>query len=87
MNRVASDRFPNTIREVIYAPGQYECTWNGTINQTPSQRCYDIAIDLLKNGSVLPEGVFGQCSEQVYKNFNMKTELYCIKDTQYFFYF
>ena len=24
LNRVASDRFPNTVSEVVYAPGQYE---------------------------------------------------------------
>lgn len=35
LNRVDSSRFPNTIHDVIYAPGQFECTWNGRIN-----RCY-----------------------------------------------
>ena len=33
LNRMDSDYFPNTIREVVYAPGQYECVSNGRINR------------------------------------------------------
>lgn len=33
LNRLESEYFPNTINEVIYAPGQYECVHNGRINR------------------------------------------------------
>ena len=33
MNRVESPRFPNTIRDVIYAPGQFEPTWTGRLDK------------------------------------------------------
>lgn len=32
LNRVDSGRFPDTIHDVIYAPGQFECTWNGRLS-------------------------------------------------------
>ncbi len=32
LNRVKSDRYPNTIREVIYAPGQFGPASNGTLD-------------------------------------------------------
>lgn len=33
LNRVESPQFPNTIREVIYAPGQFQPVKNGQINK------------------------------------------------------
>lgn len=36
-NRIAHYRFPNTIRGVIYSPGQYEPVMTGSINNTPSK--------------------------------------------------
>lgn len=60
LNRVESDRFPNTLEEVINQPGQYACTWDGNYNKEPSTRCYRIAEDLLNNGSVLPSAVVFQ---------------------------
>lgn len=33
LNRMDSEYFPNTIHEVVYAPGQYECVYNGRINR------------------------------------------------------
>ena len=35
LNRVDSPRFPNTVRDVIYSPGQFSCVWNGR-----ADRCY-----------------------------------------------
>lgn len=60
LNRVKSDRFPNSIHDVIYAHGQYAPTWNGAINKTPDKRAWRIAKDLIVNGSVLPENVVFQ---------------------------
>lgn len=61
INRVNSDRFPDTLREVIYEPGQYAPAIDGSLETAiPTQRCYDIAADLLENGSVIPEDVVWQ---------------------------
>jgi len=35
LNRVDSERFPDTVYEVIYQPSQFTCMWNGRTN-----RCY-----------------------------------------------
>lgn len=42
-NRVDSDYFPNTIREVVYAknPVQYECVWNGRLERVEDGVEYD----------------------------------------------
>lgn len=60
LNRVKSPLFPNTIREVIYQPGQYSPTWNGMIHRTPDARTIENARYLLENGSITPENVTGQ---------------------------
>lgn len=60
LNRVNSQYFPNTIREVIYQPGQYGPVYNGMINYTPSQRVIENARYVLENGSTCPANVTGQ---------------------------
>jgi N-acetylmuramoyl-L-alanine amidase len=35
LNRVDSDIFPNTVYDVVYQSGQFECVWNGRVD-----RCY-----------------------------------------------
>lgn len=60
LNRVKSKYFPNTIREVIYQPGQYGPVYNGSINKKPSQRVIDNARYILENGGNCPENVTGQ---------------------------
>ncbi len=60
LNRVNSSLFPNTIRDVIYQPGQYGPVWNGSINKKPSQRVINNARYILENGSVCPSNVTGQ---------------------------
>lgn len=60
LNRIESDLFPDTLEEVIFQPGQYECTWVGGYYQEPTDRCYKIAEELLKDGSVLPSNVVFQ---------------------------
>lgn len=60
LNRVKSPHFPNTIREVIYQPGQYSPTWNGMINLTPDARTIANARYLLEHGSITPDNVTGQ---------------------------
>ena len=73
LNRVNSSYYPNTIREVIYQPGQYAPTWDGSINKTPDARTIENARYLLENGSICPANVVGQNSiitgSGVYKSY------------------
>lgn len=51
MNRVESNRFPNTISGVIYQKGQFSPTWNGSLKKVlakgPASLCYTAARDAL----------------------------------------
>lgn len=60
LNRVNSSRFPNTIHEVVYQPGQYAPTWDGSIHKTPDARTVANAKYLLEHGSICPGNVTGQ---------------------------
>lgn len=65
LNRVKSDRFPDTLSEVIYQTGpiQYACAWDGNFDREPTETNWEVASDLLENGSVLPEDVVWQSAE------------------------
>lgn len=62
LNRVKSSYYPNTIYDVVYQPGQYSPTWDGSINKTPDARTIANAKYLLENGSICPANVTGQNS-------------------------
>ena len=62
LNRVESQYYPDTIREVIYQPGQYAPTWDGSLQKTPDARTIENARYLLEHGSICPEDVVGQNS-------------------------
>lgn len=80
LNRVNHPEFPDTIAGVIWQSGQYACTWDGNYDRTPSQRCYEIAKDLLENGSWLPNNVVFQA------NFAQGSGVYDCIDGVYFCY-
>lgn len=61
LNRVADDRFPGTIREVIEQPGQYS-TLSWLSSQVPTEDCMEVTIDLLENGSKFPPEVVWQAN-------------------------
>lgn len=54
LNRVASDEFPDTIRDVVYQSGQYSPTWNGAMEKEPSEDSVEVAQMLLEEGSQIP---------------------------------
>lgn len=61
VNRMAHPAFPDTLREVIYQPGQYAPAMGGTLETAePDQRTKDNARRLLEQGSVLPPDVVYQ---------------------------
>lgn len=78
LNRVEDEDFPNTIKEVVFQKGQYQCTWNGLYDLEPSERCWRIAFDLLENGSVLPDYVIWQAE------FPQGAGYYCKEQNMYF---
>ena len=62
LNRIASDRFPNTMEEVIFQDGQYSVTWNGAYYNEPTERTVANAKYLLINGPTIPEDVLFQAN-------------------------
>jgi len=50
LNRVESSQFPDTIKEVVYQPGQFSPVKNGSINKEPSERAIKAAKLALKAG-------------------------------------
>ena len=62
LNRVESDKYPDTLYGVIYDPGQYEPAITGSINRPANNRCVQLAELLLREGSMLPPNVLGQCA-------------------------
>ena len=60
LNRVNHGRFPNTIKGVVFAPGQYSCTRDGNYYRDPTARNWANAKWLLENGSILPGNVVWQ---------------------------
>lgn len=79
LNRVESDRFPNTIKDVILSPGQYS-TVSRLSQYEPSERVIEITYDLLNEGSVLPPNVV------YHANFTQGGGVHCESDTIYFCY-
>lgn len=80
LNRVKSKSFSgNTIEEIVFAPGQYACTWDGNYDKEPDSRAINNARYLLENGSQLPDGV-------VYQAQFVQGEVYAVIDGEYFCY-
>ena len=90
LNRVASDYYPNTFLEVALQEAQYgELYWTGLkwpdrhtnpYEAEAVQRAYNIAEDLLINGSILPSNVIYQAQ------FEQGDGVYCYQDGTYFCY-
>lgn len=63
VNRVKSPLFPNTIKGVIYQPGQYAPAGSGYIeNARPDKRTIANAKYVLDNGSICPSNVLYQAN-------------------------
>jgi hypothetical protein len=73
---VADDRFPDTVEEVILQPGQYS-TASFLASQDPTQQAIAVAVDLLENGSKLPEDIIYQA------NFSQGSYTYMTLSTSY----
>lgn len=60
LNRVSSNEFPNTIKEVVLQKRQYSCVRNGMFYRKPTERNIAVAKFLLENGSQIPSNVIFQ---------------------------
>lgn len=60
LNRVEDERFPDTIEEVVFQPGQYSPTWNGAYYNDPTDEAVEVAEMLLTDGSQIDESVVWQ---------------------------
>lgn len=59
VNRVNSEYFPDTVREVVAAPGQYTTLYLSGFDKT-SRQCYEAAKKALDGESGVPEDVIWQ---------------------------
>ena len=62
LNRVADDRFPDTIEEVVFQFGQYSPTWNGAYYAEPTEEACEVAKTLLEEGSTIDSSVVWQAN-------------------------
>lgn len=60
LNRVADDRFPDTISEVVFQEGQYSPTWDGAYYNEPTEAAQKVAKRLLEEGSAIDTSVVWQ---------------------------
>lgn len=63
MNRVASDKSPNTIKEVIYAKNQFSPVGNGSLakalrNNSADESCYRAALEALRGSKPVGNKLF-----------------------------
>jgi len=60
LNRVADERFPDSIEDVVFQPGQYSPTWNGAYYAEPTEAACEVAQMLLEDGSQIDASVVWQ---------------------------
>lgn len=66
LNRVADERFPDTIKEVVFQTEptlQYSPIRDGSYDKEPTDDALEVAEFLLENGSQLPADVIYQSNE------------------------
>jgi len=60
LNRVNSDRYPDTLEGVITQRHQYACYRDGNFRRTPTETNIEVARELLMHGSQLPANIYFQ---------------------------
>ena len=75
LNRVADSRFPNSIEEVIYQPGQYS-TAKRLEGVVPTERAKEHAKQLLTEGVTIPESVVWQANFKQGKTYKVLQGVY-----------
>ena len=75
-NRVADERFPDTVYGVVSQSGQYS-TFSTVDSQVPTDDVIDVCIDVLENGSKFPADIVWQA------NFPQGSGIYKTLSTSY----
>ena len=57
LNRIKDENFPDTLEAVIYQPKQFQPVSNGAINNTPSKKTVEVAIEVLQGKRILPDHI------------------------------
>lgn len=88
LNRVADDRYPDTIKEVVFQtdPLQYGPTKDGSYYEEPTPEAVEAAEKLLEEGSVLPAKVIYQSNEIIGEYYTELDPPPGIGSTMYFCY-
>ena len=76
LNRVKSEYFPNTVKDVVAAPGQYLPAYTWGFDNVP-RRCYEAAAAAMNGEHDIPEDCFWQAQfpqgREVWKKFKVDT--------------
>ena len=80
INRIKSEKFPDTLQEVINQRGQYQCVQNGHINREYDDTAWEISEELLLYGTEIDEAVVFQ------SEFRQGSGIYRQIGNQYFCY-
>lgn len=60
VNRIKSEKFPNSLYEVVFQSGQYQCVTNGHIDREYDEVAWEVAEELLTEGTQLNERIVYQ---------------------------
>lgn len=90
LNRVDSPEFPDTLREVIYQPGQYSPAMSGSIDRPARDRATQNARKLLEGYRLLPPDVVFQANfkqgsgvyHSVYDEYLGSTTYFCYSNNR-----
>lgn len=90
LNRVDSPEFPDTLRDVIYQPGQYSPAMSGSIDRPASERATQNARKLLEGYRLLPPDVVFQANfkqgsgvyHSVYDEYLGSTTYFCYSNNR-----
>lgn len=77
LNRIKHPSFPDTLKGVVFQPGQYSCTRDGNYDREPTARNWANAEFLLEKGSMLPGNVVWQSGGRQGKGIYIRTRYHC----------
>lgn len=76
LNRVASPYFPNSVKDVVAAPGQYLEAYTRNFSETP-RLCYEVAKAAMDGDHSIPEDCYWQAQfpqgREIWKVFELDT--------------
>ena len=85
LNRMNSNKYPNTLKEVVYDKGQYASVENNKLKKEITKESLDVARRLLNGEKILPDDVVYQAEfpqgkeivKTIYNKYLDNTTYYC----------